>query len=276
VTPDYFRATGIRLIAGRVFSADDTKDSKRVCIINEMLATRYFAGEDPIGKRIHVTNGPETFREVVGIVADVKQQGLDKITPAQFYEPLAQYPFPGVTFIVRSSKDVAVLGTTIRKQVLEIDSEQPVSNIQPLSRIISTSIAQQRFHTLLLTIFAAVALVLAGVGLYGVIAYSVTQRRHEIGIRMALGASSSNVLKMILGQGMVLACAGAAIGLVASFILTRLVSSWLAGMLFEVGASDAVTFTLIPVVLVAVAMLASYIPARRATKVDPMVALRYE
>jgi putative ABC transport system permease protein len=276
VTPDYFRAIGIPLISGRHFTPQDDKDAKRVCVINATFAKTYFPDEDPIGRRVHVTNGQETFREIVGIVGDVKQQGLDKVTKAQFYEPFAQQPSTILNVVVRSSQDASMLGAAIRREVLEIDGEQPVGSIAPLDRIVATSIARQRFHTLLLTIFSVVAMALAGVGLYGIVSYSVAQRTHEIGIRMALGASSRDVLKMVVGNGMLLALAGVGLGLTAAFIITRLLSSWLSGMLFEVGATDLVTFTAIPAALTLVALAASYIPARRAMKVDPMVALRYE
>jgi putative ABC transport system permease protein len=276
VTPDYFRAMGIPVINGRHFTAQDNKDSKRVCLINETMAARHFPGEDPVGKRIYVTSGEEVFREVIGVVGDVKQQGLDRATRPQFYEPFAQESSSVLTLVVRSSKDPAALGAAIRKEVLSLDGQQPIGTIEPLEKIVAASIARQRFNTLLLTVFSVVALLLAGVGLYGIVAYSVSQRTHEIGIRMALGASSRDVMRMVVGQGMGLALAGVGLGLAAAYITTRILSSWLAGMLFEVPAADAVTFVVIPVVLTAVALFASYIPARRAMKVDPMVALRYE
>ena len=272
VTPDYFKSMGIPLLRGRVFTEQDRVGATRVAIINEEMAKRYFPDEDPIGKRIHVTQGPETFREIVGIVGDVKQYGLAKPTTLQTYEPFLQMSFSNMTLVVRGEGNLAPLGAAIRSQVLEIDKEQPISRIRPLEQVVSESVAKQRFSMLLLGIFAAVALVLAAVGLYGVMSYSVTQRTHEIGIRTALGAKQSDVLKLVVGQGMMLALTGVGIGVVAAFALTRLMSA----LLFGVSATDPLTFVAIPLVLTAVALAASFVPARRATKVDPMIALRYE
>ncbi|HXG67845.1 MAG TPA: ABC transporter permease [Blastocatellia bacterium] len=272
VSPDYFRAMGIPLLKGRVFTETDRQDTTPVAVINETFAKRYFPDEDPIGKRIHVTNGPEVFREVVGVVGDVKQYGLARETNAQFYEPFAQQPRPGFTIVLRAGSDPTALSGAVRARVQELDKDQPVTSIQTVEEILRESVAQERFSMLLLGIFAALALVLAAVGLYGVISYSVTQRTHEIGIRMALGASRGDVLKLVIGQGMVMALAGVGIGLAGAFALTRLMS----GMLFGVSATDPITFAVISMLLTGVALAASYLPARRALKVDPMVALRYE
>jgi putative ABC transport system permease protein len=272
VTPDYFKAMGIPLLRGRVFTEHDTKNSTRVAIINETMAQRYFPDEDPIGKRIHVTMGPETWREIVGIVGDVKQHGLDQATPPQSYEPFAQEPSSFITLVVRSDSDPTKLSAAIRSQVLALDKEQPVYGITRLEQTLANSVAQQRFSMLLLGIFATVALVLAAVGLYGVMAYSVTQRTHELGIRMALGASSRDVLGLVVGHALALTLIGVGIGLIAAFFLTRLMES----LLFGVSATDPVTFAAIAAMLTGVSLLASYIPARRAMKVDPMIALRYE
>jgi putative ABC transport system permease protein len=272
VTPDYFKAMGIPLLRGRVFTEHDTKNSTRVVVINETMAQRYFPDEDPIGKRIHVTMGPETWREIVGIVGDVKQHGLDQATPPQSYEPFAQEPSSFITLVVRSDSDPTKLSAAIRSQVLALDKEQPVYGITRLEQTLANSVAQQRFSMLLLGIFATVALVLAAVGLYGVMAYSVTQRTHELGIRMALGASSRDVLGLVVGHALALTLIGVGIGLTAAFFLTRLMES----LLFAVSATDPVTFAAISAMLTGVSLLASYIPARRAMKVDPMIALRYE
>ncbi|HEX8140372.1 MAG TPA: ABC transporter permease [Pyrinomonadaceae bacterium] len=272
VSRDYFRAMGIPLLRGRLFTEQDKKDAPRVCVINETMAKKFFPGEDPIGKRLNVTNGPERFREIVGIVGDVKQYGLDQPTTAQTYEPYLQTPFSGMTLIVRTEGNPVAFGGSVRSQVLSIDKDQPVSRIRPLEQIVAESMARQRFAMLLLGIFAVVALILAAVGLYGVMAYSVTQRTHEIGVRMALGAQQRDVLKLVVGQGMILALVGVVIGLVASFALTRVMTT----LLFNVSATDPLTFLVIPVLLTLVALVASLIPARRAMKVDPMIALRYE
>jgi putative ABC transport system permease protein len=277
VSPDYFKAMGIQLMRGRAFTAQDGASAPRVAIINETMARKHFQDEDPIGKRISVTNSQEPiYREVVGVVADVKQHGLSRPTPSQFYEPFAQQPLPFFTLIVRGSNDPSSLAAAVRAEVLKLDKEQPIARVRPLETIVSDSIARQRFSMLLLAIFAAVALVLAAVGLYGVVSYSVAQRTHEIGIRMALGASSSDVLRMVIGQGMRLAGAGMLFGLVGAFVVTRALKGMLSDLLFGVSVSDPVTFTAIPLVLLSVALAATYIPARRATRVDPMVALRHE
>jgi putative ABC transport system permease protein len=272
VTPGYFKAMGIPLLRGRLFTERDTKDSTRVVVINETMAKRFFPGEDPIGKRLHVTMGPLLYREIVGIVGDVKHYSLDQETKAQTYEPYAQQPFSGMTLVARTSGDPAGLSAAIRGEVLKIDKELPVSNVKTLEQYLSTSIAQQRFSVLLLGIFAAVAMALACVGIYGVLSYSVAQRRREIGVRMALGAARRDVLRLVVGHAMLLTLIGVAIGLGAAFALTRVMST----LLFGVSATDPMTFGLIALLLVAVALLAALVPARRATKVDPMVALRCE
>jgi putative ABC transport system permease protein len=272
VTPDYFKSMGIQLIRGRVFTDQDRKDSPRVAIINEEMAKRYFPDEDPIGKGINVTNGPETFREIVGIVGDVKQYGLAQPTTLQTYEPFLQNPFSGMTLVVRTENNPAALTSAIRAQVLSIDKDQPIARTRALEQIVSDSVAKQRFAMLLLGTFGAVALVLAAVGLYGVMSYAVTQRTHELGIRMALGASTGNVLKLVVRQGMTLALVGVGIGLGGALALTRLMEN----LLFATGATDPLTFVGISLLLAGVALAACFVPARRATRVDPMVALRYE
>jgi len=272
VSPDYFNAMGIRLLRGRTFTEHDNKDAPGVAVINEEMARRSFPGEDPIGKGINVTNGPERFRQIIGIVADVKQYGLAQPSTMQTYEPSLQNPFSGMTLVVRTDGDLGTLSGAIRSEVLAIDREQPLSRIRPLEQIVSESMSKERFLMLLLGIFAAVALTLAAVGLYGVISYSVTQRTHEIGIRAALGAQRKDVLKLIVGQGMMLALIGVGIGLVVAFAATRLMAT----LLFGITATDAFTFVAIPAILTGVALVSCLVPARRATKVDPMIALRYE
>ena len=273
VTPNYFKAMGIPLLRGRLFTEQDRKGSPRVAVINEEMAKKFFKDEDPIGKGINVTNGPETFREIVGIVGDVKQYGPAQPTTMQTYEPFLQNPFSGMTLVVRTEGNPTALTSAIRSQVLSIDKDQPVARTRPLDQVLSDSVAKQRFLMVLLTTFAAVALVLAAVGLYGVMSYAVTQRTHEIGIRLALGAQTGDVMKLVVGQGMALALAGVGIGLAGALILTRIL---MASFLFSVGASDPLTFATISVLLAGVALGASVVPARRAMKVDPMVALRYE
>jgi putative ABC transport system permease protein len=272
VSADYFKAMGIPLLRGRVFTEQDTRNSTRVAVISESMAKRVFPNEDPIGKRIHVTNGPTVFREIVGIVGDVKHYGLDQDTTLQTYEPYTQQPFSFMTLVVRTAGDPTNLTSAIRNQVLSIDKEQPVSGVRTLEQRVSTSIAQQRFSMLLLGVFAAVAMVLAAVGIYGVLSYAAAQRTHEIGIRMALGARAGDVLKMVIGQGMKLTLAGVALGSGAALALTQLMRR----LLFGVTAADPMTYAVIALSLTLVALFACWIPARRAAKVDPMVALRVE
>ena len=274
VSADYFKAMGIPLRRGRVFTERDTEDSPPVAVINETMVQKIFPNEDPIGKRITFDNrdkNPEWF-EIVGIVGDVKQYGLDQPTTMQTYEPYTQQPPSSMMLVVRSAGDPTNLSAAIRSEVLKLDKEQPTAYIKTLNEYFAISVAQQRFSVVLLGIFAAVALVLAAVGIYGVLSYAVTQRTHEIGIRMALGAGQRDVFRLVVGRGMLLSVIGVVGGLVSAFALTRLMAS----LLFGVTATDAVTFASVAGVLLAVALLACYIPARRAMKVDPLVALRYE
>ncbi|HKY05902.1 MAG TPA: ABC transporter permease, partial [Blastocatellia bacterium] len=238
ITPDYFKAMGIPLKRGRNFTDADLANTTLVAIINETFAKRYFPDEDPIGKRIHITNGPQAFREIVGIVGDVRHYSLDQESTAQMYEPYAQKPFTSMALAIRTTQDPTSLISAVRSQVLAVDRDQPVSNVKTLEQLVSESIAQPRLSMLLLTIFAVVAMVLAAVGLYGVMSYSVTQRTNEIGIRMALGARRTDVLRLVVGQGMMLAVIGVGIGLAASFVLTR----FLATLLYTVSATDPLTF----------------------------------
>lgn len=272
VSPGYFEAMGIPLVAGRAFTEHDTQDMPRVAIISQTLAQRFFPNGDAIGKRINVNTGPESFREIVGIAGDVKQNGLTKETRPHTYEPFAQAPNQFMTLIVRSTTDPESLVPAIRSKVLALDSELPLQRVTTLDRVIANSIRQQRFTSLVLSVFAGVALLLAAAGLYGVISYSVAQRTHELGIRVALGAQVKDVMRLVLRQGMAIVVAGEVIGIIGAFGLTRL----LGGLLFGVTPTDAATFIAVTIVLTVVALLACYIPARRATKVDPLVALRYE
>lgn len=274
VSADYFKAMGIPLLKGRLITATDTNNSPHVAVINETMARKMFPDEQAIGKRITFGRKEKDtdWYEIVGIVGDVKHYGLDQPTTMQTYEPYTQQTFPDMTLVVRTAGDPTSLSAAIRGEVLNLDKEQPISSIKTLNQLFSTSIAQQQFSMLLLGIFAAVALVLAAVGIYGVLSYAVTQRTHEIGIRMALGAGRGHVLRLVVGKGMLLTVIGVAGGLVAAFGLTRLMAS----LLFGVTATDTATFASVASVLLVVALLACYIPARRATKVDPLVALRYE
>jgi putative ABC transport system permease protein len=275
VSVDYFRAMGMQLRAGRGFTEWDNENAPPVVVINETYARSQFPGEDPIGKR--VTYGFDGHRRIygsiVGVVADVKRFGLEAHVPAQeYYSVLQKAAWGDLDLVVRASGDPLKLAPAVRQQVWEIDANMPVVNVMSMEQRLAESVAPRRFQMLLFGAFAIVALVLAAVGVYGVILHSVSRRTHEIGIRMALGAQPRDALLMVIRQGMRLALAGVAIGLAIAPVLTRM----MAGLLFNVEATDPATFALIALLLVFVALIACYIPARRATKVDPLVALRTE
>ena len=272
VSPSYFAALKIPLVAGRAFDDRDDQAAPRVAIVSAAMAQRFFPGESPIGKRINVVTGPESFREIVGVVADVKQKGLTRETTPHVYEPFSQAPDHFLTLLVRSSHDAAALVPTIRSKVFALDPELPLQRVSTLDTVLSNSIRQQRFASVVLSVFAVVALVLALAGLYGVISYSVAQRTRELGIRVALGAQISDVLRLVLKQGMAYVLLGEVVGILSGLALTRLLS----GLLFGVTPTDALTFFTVAISLFLVALAACYVPARRATKVDPLKALRYE
>ncbi len=286
ITPDYFRVMKIPLLRGRYFTLGDTGQSAPVIIINQALARRFWGDKDPIGQRITVGRVmgkelAESPRQIVGVVGDVKEFSLDKPAPLAMFVPASQV-LPSVnallnrllptTWVVRTAGEPLSVANSVKREILAVDRQQPVANIRTMEQVFSESIARQSFNMLLLGVFAGLALLLAAVGIYGVMAYSVSQRTHEIGIRIALGAGRGEVARMVVGQGMVLALSGVLIGLAAAFGLTRL----LASLLFGVRPTEPSTFVGVSVLLAAVALVASYIPARRAMKVDPMVALRYE
>ncbi|HEV2834693.1 MAG TPA: ABC transporter permease [Pyrinomonadaceae bacterium] len=275
ISPDYFDTMTIPLTAGRRFTEQDTDTTPNVVVISESMARRVWPGEDPIGKRIAVgrIRSDADWVQVIGIVKDVRQFELTADPKPQMYLTYPQFQFfAPEDLVVKTDVDPASMAATVRKAVWDVDKDQPVSNVRTMEEILAESIARQRFSMLLLGVFAAVALLLAAVGIYGVMSYSVAQRTHEIGIRMALGAQTGAVLKLAVGYGLKLVLAGVLIGLVAAFVLTRLMSS----LLFGVTATDPATFALISFLLICVAAVASYVPARRATKVNPIIALRYE
>ena len=275
VSPGYFSTMGIPLVQGRDFTEQDKPDAVRVAVITEKTARHFWPGENPIGKRFKpgLVTGDSPWREIVGVVKDVRQNDFAAEPKMQMYMAHEQVgSFVPNAVVVRTSVDPLSVGTAVRKTVWEIDKDQPVSDIRSMEEIVSTAVARQRFSMLLLGVFASLALVLAAVGIYGVMSYSVAQRTREIGIRMALGAQRKDVLKMAVGQGFKLVLIGVAIGLVAAFILTRVMAS----LLFGVSATDPVTFVAISLVLISVAVLASYVPALRASRIDPMVALRHQ
>ena len=273
--PGYFRTMGIPIVQGRDFTDRDDMKSAPVIIVNETLAKRFFPGGDAIGKHItpsFSTAGGTKKREIIGVVGDVKHQSLRGDAMHEFYFPQAQMPVTSMTVVVRTSVDPHSLVSAVRKEVQSMDGNAPVFSVVTAEEYFGRSVASTRFNMTLLAAFAAVALLLTAVGLYGVISFSVSQSTREIGIRMALGAQAYDVLKLVMGQGMVLTIIGVVAGLAAAFWLTRLMSS----LLFGVGATDFVTFAGVSLLLLVVAGLACFIPARRASKVDPMVALRYE
>ena len=275
VSPAYFQTMQIPVLKGRSFDDHDVRKSQNVIIINETLAQRHFPGEDPIAKRMTLNDKnptEEDWATVVGIVKDTKPRELDREPVAEMYRPFAQQPRSSMVLMIRTTNKPESLAAAVRREVQTLDKNQLVHSIRTFESVMSEAVATPRFRTFLLGVFAVVALILAMVGVYGVMSYAVTQRTHEIGIRMALGAQGSDVLKLVIGHGMALAFAGVGIGLAASFALTRVISK----LLFGVTATDPMTFAVIAILLTSVALLASYLPARRAAKVDPMVALRYE
>jgi putative ABC transport system permease protein len=272
VSADYAKAMGIPLVRGRFFDERDRAGGKRVALINETVARRLFADQDPLGKRISITNGPDEWREIVGVVGDIKNTGLDREVTLQTYEPWAQKPSNGLNFVLRTSSEVPGLHAAIRSAIYAVDPQQPVGRIRPLDDFVAESLARARFAMSLFAVFSGVALLLAGIGIYGVMAYSISQRTSELGIRMALGAQTGDVVAMVFRQGGRLIAAGLAIGLAAALILTRFLES----MLYGVRSYDPVTFVAIVAVLAAIAALACLLPARRAARVDPLTALRAE
>jgi putative ABC transport system permease protein len=276
-TPEYFSTLGIPLKRGRMFTEDDRLQSPKVVLITEAAAKQYFPSEDPIGKTIKLGWGrgpgkPRAGGEVVGVVGDIKAEGLDEPNPPQIYMPLRQWPVSFMTVVLKTSVPPTSLTEAARAQVAAIDPNLPLSNIGTLDAIVAKSISQQRFYMTLLSVFAAVALVLAAIGIFGVLSYAVSQRTREIGIRMALGAQERTVIGLVVRQAMALVAAG----VVAGTLLALYLSQTMTKMLFSVRPTDPATFVSVAAVLAGVALLASYLPARRATRVDPIVALRSE
>ena len=274
VTPDYFRAMGIPVVQGRTYTDRDDENAPRAIIVNQQVVHDIFPNENPVGKRITFggTDGNKqpTWFEIVGVVANIRSLELREEPAAEIYFSFRQDSWPAMSLVVRSSVEPDSLAAAVRQVVNEVDKSVPVSDVKTMDHVVSASITQPRFNLFLLGLFGAVAMVLSAAGIYGVTAYGVTQRTHELGIRIALGAQVSDVLKMILGQGMAVIGVGLAVGLAAAFGLMRLLRS----LLFGVGENDPLTFVAITLVLVFVALIACYIPARRATKVDPLETLR--
>jgi predicted permease len=277
VTPGFFDAMDIPIRRGRGFTPDDDENSPQVVLLSDAAVRRFFPNEDPIGKRITLGWGrgpgrPRNGGEVVGVVGSVKQFGLDEVEQPEIYIPHAQQPIGGMSFVVHTAVPPLSVAEGVRAEIRSLDPSLPIVSVQSLESLVARSISQPRFYMMLLTIFASVALLLASIGIFGVVSYAVAQRTREMGIRIALGATTERVLWMVLGNAMRLALIGVAVGLAASFALSRT----LATLLFDLSPTDPVTFVAVGAGLTAVALVASYLPAWRATRVDPVVALRAE
>jgi putative ABC transport system permease protein len=285
VSPDYFQTMGVRMISGRLPNYGDREGALPVAVISESIARTHWPNEDPVGKRVRLLDAPPEsattrYMTIVGVVADVKNQGLNAAPRQEMYVPLAQqastgFPVRSMAIAIRTAPtimDPLSLANTVRQTIWSLDRNIPISAVQTMEQVMALTVAQQRFNAAILGIFALIALGLSAAGIYGVISYSVSQRTQEIGIRMALGAQTGDVLRMVLKQGMGLAIVGVAIGVAGAIGLTRLMAS----MLFEVSTTDAFIFVSVSALLAIVALMACYVPARRAMHVDPMIALRCE
>jgi predicted permease len=284
--PHYFKVLHVPLLRGRVFTEQDTGHAPLVMIINSAMAKKFWPSEDPIGQRITIGKGlgpefEEPARQIVGVVGDIRDVGLDNDPPPLMYVPFGQIPsgFMALinnvlptTWLIRTTPAPLALVNSVRREFLAIDNNLPVAKVRTMEQVISDAMARQTFQMVLLAVFASIALLLAALGVYGVMSYAVEQRTHEVGIRLSLGAGSADMIRLVVGQGMRLGAIGVVCGLAAAFALTRLIEK----MLFGVKATDPLTYAIVAAVLTAVALLATYIPAHRATKIDPGIALRYE
>jgi len=282
-TPSYFATLGMPIVRGRAFDETENKlEGAGTVVVSEEFVRRYFPNEDPIGKEIQfgVTHdtaaaGQGSVRiegRIIGIVRDVKQEGLARANYPMAYIPFNKFPIPDMSVLVRTSSDPRLVQSAIRARVRDVDPDLPVYQLTTMAQAVSESVAQPRFYMILLGAFAGVALVLAGIGIYGVVSYAVSLRTRELGIRIALGATRERVVRQVIGQGIWLTILGIVCGLAGAAWLTRAISS----LLFDVGAADPLTFVAAPIVLVGIALLASYLPARRAARVDPVIAMRTE
>jgi len=277
VTDGYFQTMKVPLVKGREFTDRDRLGAPRVAVVNESLARKHFPDGRVIGRRVAFSRNEPQWYEIVGIVGNIKHRGLDAPDRPEMYVPYRQPLFSNVTvrpmqIVVRTAGDPLAAAATVRREIARLDPDQPISDVRTMDERIGRSLESRRFNMILLAAFAALALALAAIGIYGILAYAVTERTHEIGVRLALGAQRRDVLSMIVAQGMAMTAAGAAIGVVAALAVTRLMSS----LLFGISAADPMTFAAIPLLLGVVAFVACYVPARRATRVDPLVALRTE
>jgi putative ABC transport system permease protein len=274
VSLNYFQTMGIPLLQGREFTERDRDGTATALIINETAVRRYWPGQNPVGSRLSFTTGraQPTWLEIVGVVKDVLHDGLELPAKPTIYAPFLQWPSAFMVTVARTEVDPASLSSTVRGAIAAVDKDQPVLMTRTMADIYSDAVSQRRFNTALIVAFGALALLLAMVGVYGLMAFAVTQRTHEMGVRIALGAQRWEVLKLVLGRGLRLALLGIVFGLATSFFLTRFLSK----LLFNVPQTDPATFIVVSLCLGGIALLASYIPARRAMRVDPVVALRYE
>jgi putative ABC transport system permease protein len=275
VSPDYFATLGIPLRSGRLFTASDAPGAPPVALVNEEMVRRYFDGRDPIGRRITLgdpADSSSVWWTVVGVVGNVAQEGVTARPYAQFYRPLAQSPRRGIFVVARTTSDPMSIASAARGALEAVDPELPLTSLMTMEERIGENLLRPRVNTLLLAVFAGIALALAAIGSYGVISYAVAQRTREIGIRMALGATAGDVKRLVVRQGMTPALLGVALGAVGALAATRLMSS----LLYGVTATDPLTFLVVALFLGGIALLASYVPARRATRVEPVTALRQE
>jgi len=277
VTPRYFESMGIPLLSGRDIAPTDTRQSPNVVVINDAFARRHFAGENPLGHRLRLQGQERDPLLIVGVINNVRNIALDEQPTPEVYVPFLQDPVSpnyqrAMTIVARAKSDPGAIAATLRAALTSVDKSLPLYAVKPLPEHLHDSLTRRRFNLVLLSLFGGVALLLAAVGIYGVISYGVTQRTHEMGIRTALGAKPRDVLKLVVRQAMVLALGGVGIGLIASLALTRLMKS----LLFNVGVTDPLTFAAIALLMTLIALLACLIPAQRATKVDPLIALKYE
>ena len=269
ISPQWFRTLRVPLRSGRTFTADDTASSPQVVIVNETFTRQFWPNERALDKHIFIGRRP-TPATVIGVAADVKNKGIEQDTQAQLYLPFAQLPWSDMNLLVRTSVPPQTAVSVVRDQISALDGDQPVTDIQTVDELMDNSRAQPRFTMLLITGFSATALLLAAIGIYGVLSYTVEQRRQEFGIRLALGADRGDLMRMVLRQGFTLVFAGIVAGFVAAFAFTKLVES----MLYKVNRYDSFTFALAPILFLCIALLASYLPARRATRVNPIETLR--
>ena len=270
---DYFQMMQIPLKSGRLYSSQEATEMRHVVVVNESFVQKNLGGQNPLGRRLTIYMKDEIEpSEIVGVVADHKHLGLDVPVEPMAYWPHPELVYPGMTLMVRTRGDAGAMGPAARNVIHSLDPQQPIGEVSTMETLLSTSVARARFSASLLTVFSFLALVMAAVGIYGVMSYSVLQRTHEIGVRMALGAQRFDVLKLVVQKGILLGAVGVVVGLLASFGLTRLIAT----LLFDVTATDTATFVVVSVGLFLVTLLACYVPALRATKVDPLKALRYE